>query len=101
MLRAPSERSRERPDRRRPTLAHPRPGRADAAAVIWDWRAPVAGQGAHSASDAAAARRRGLVRGAIAGAVGALVFAFWSRGLGSVALTVSAVVVLSALVSPT
>jgi hypothetical protein len=33
--------------------------------------------------------------------VGALVLAFWSRGLGSVALALSALVVLSALVSPT
>src|SRR5262249_7923654 len=89
------------PDRRRPTLAHPRPGRADAAAAIWDWRAPAAGARPASAADAGAATRRGLLRGAILATVGALVFAFWSRGLGGLALALSALVVVSALVSPT
>jgi hypothetical protein len=42
-----------------------------------------------------------VVRGLALAAVGCLVFLFWSRGLGGVALFVSGIVLASALVSPT
>jgi hypothetical protein len=82
-------------------LAHPRLGRADAAAAIWNWRASDASKTGRDAAAASQARLRGVVRGLVLAAVGSLVFLFWSRGLGSVALGVSAVVLASALVSPT
>jgi len=93
--------ARRRTNRRRPTLAHPRIGRADAAAAIWDWRAQAADKRAAHAADPARARRRGLLRGGILAVVAIGLFLFWSRVLGSVALTVSALVIVSALVSPT
>jgi len=79
----------------------PRPGRAQAAAAIWDWRASRAAKTGDAAAAQRQARMRGLIRGAVAAAVGALLFVFWSRIVGGIALGFSALVLTSALVSPT
>jgi hypothetical protein len=66
--------------------------------IVWDWR------GERRAREAAAATRSVRLRGVIAGAVGlvagTLLFLFWSRILGIVALSIGGVTALSALVSP-
>ena len=43
----------------------PRPGRPEAAAVVWDWRAPD-----DSPDRAAAARKAGVIRALVAGVAG-------------------------------
>lgn len=83
------------------TLAEPRPGRAEAAAAIWDWRALRAAKTGNAGALESQARTRGLLRGALVAVVGALVFVFWSRVAGSIALAFSGIVLTSALVSPT
>ena len=73
-------------------------GRAEAAAVIWSWRdsreaasrPPLPGE----------LRRRGLLRSLAAGVVGAAVLWFWSPLLGWIAVSISALLALAALISP-
>jgi hypothetical protein len=66
--------------------------------MIWDWRAT---KPRRNAAAPGKARQRGVLRGLGLAAVGALLFAFWSHVLGGIALGISAIVVLSALASPT
>lgn len=80
---------------------HPRPGRADAAAAIWNWRASGAAKAGDTAAAASRARLLGVIRGLALAAVGGLLFLFWSRVIGGIALGVSAVVLVAALASPT
>jgi len=76
------------------------PGRPEAAAVNWRWRNP-GHEGAEPASELPGSLRvRGLIQGAITGAIGAAVFLFWWRGFGIAILVFASVVALSALLSP-
>ena len=65
--------------------------------VMWSWERESA-----APEDKAPkwARLRGTLRALVAGAVGGVVFVFWSRTVGSVALGIATFVLLSALVSP-
>lgn len=75
-----------------------RPGRPEAAAEIWRWRAPAAGVEAPSA---ARARRRGLLQALGAGVFGTLLFVFWSQTIATIVFCVAGIIGLSALLSPT
>jgi hypothetical protein len=77
-----------------------RSGRPEAAAAIWPWRERAA-VAANAAGEASRARRRGLVRGVVVAAVGALLLVVWSRVVGGIVLGVAGVILLSAGVSPT
>jgi hypothetical protein len=75
-----------------------RPGRPEAAAVVWEWNRPRA---AAQAVSAGRERLLGTLQGAVVAAVGFLLFRHWSRAGGLVALVVSGVILVSALASPT
>ncbi len=80
-----------------PTPRQARPGRAKAAAAIWDWR------GEHSQTPAARSSRprlRGTLQALAGAGVGALIFALLSRIAGTVVMSIAAVILLSALLSP-
>lgn len=79
-------------------MAQPCPGRAEAAAAIWDWRAT---KPRRDAVAPAKARQRGVLRGLGLGVVGALLSWLWSPILGGITLGIAAIVALSALASPT
>ena len=80
-----------------PTSRQARPGRAKAAAAIWDWRGD-------SSQTPAARPSRTRLRGtlqALAGAgVGALIFARVSWIAGTVVMSIATLILLSALLSP-
>ncbi len=81
-----------------PTLRQARPGRAKAAAAIWDWR------GERSQTPAARPSRprlRGTLQALAGAAVGALIFALLSRIAGTVVMSIATLILLSALLSPT
>jgi hypothetical protein len=73
-------------------------GRPEAAAAIWSWEERP---GTPHGETAGSARRRGLLRAIVVLAMGGLLFAFWSRTLGTVVLVVGGVIGFSALISPT
>ena len=80
-----------------PILRQARPGRAEAAAAIWDWRSE------HSQTPAAQASRprlRGTLQALVGAGIGALIFALLSRIAGTVVMSVAVVILLSALLSP-
>ncbi|MEE9608918.1 MAG: hypothetical protein V3U03_14355 [Myxococcota bacterium] len=85
--------------RGRGPLWRPRPGRAEASRVVWDWR------GERTPKVAALGPGRARLRGtlqALAGAtVGALIFTFLSRTVGTLVLSIAGLILLSALASPT
>ena len=75
-----------------------RASRPEAAAAVWNWR------GAENAPVAPAAgpiRLRGSVRALIGASVGGLVYVYLSALMGKIVLTVSALLFLAALLSPT
>jgi hypothetical protein len=74
-------------------------GRAEAAAAIWAWRTTGAASSTDLASPSAA-RRRGLLRALVVGALGAALLAFWSPLLGRIVLGIASLVALAALLSP-
>ena len=76
-----------------------RPGRPEAAAVIWNWReaAPASG----SPRSAASLRTRGALQAVAGATVGGLVLAFVSKTFGFVILGIASLILLSALLSPT
>lgn len=96
----------ERPERDLLAPEPPRPGRPEAAAVVWDWRG-VGGEGGAAAPAslgrplAARLRREGLVRALVAGVAGAAVFFLWHRGAAYVVWTIAGLTLLAALASPT
>lgn len=65
--------------------------------MVWTWRVPRADA---RVSEAAAARRAGLLRAAVGLVVGAVVWAIWRTSFGAVIVGVSVVVGLLALLSP-
>lgn len=75
-------------------------GRAEAAAVVWDWRERGKRTTGSTGKSAARARLRGLAQAAVAALFGAAILVFWSRTIGTVVLAVASIVCLSALVSP-
>ena len=75
-----------------------RRGRPEAAAEIWKWREPQADAVGESPQRA---RALGSLQALGTAALGALLFLYWSRIIGTVVLTLAAVVFASALVSPT
>jgi len=77
----------------------PTPGRAEAAASIWDWRhRQIAAAPEISASRA---RIRGAIQGLTGVAAGGLIFASASTTLGTVVLGIAGLILLAALISPT
>ncbi len=77
----------------------PRPGRPEAAAIVWNWREP--GPTTAAPPEAARLRLRGALQGMIGLGVGALVLGFVSRPLGLFIVGVASLILLAALLSPT
>ena len=79
-------------------MVQPKRGRAEAAASIWDWR------GRESGAQPTEPVRSVLIRVARQALVGAtaggLIFHFVSPAVGSIVLTIAAVILTSALLSP-
>lgn len=75
----------------------PRPGRPEAAALIWPWREPV---GSAAPPPVGGIRLRGSIQGALAGAFGTALIVFGVRAIGTIALALGAGVALAALLSP-
>lgn len=73
-------------------------GRQEAAAVIWNWREKASATPAPGSN--ARARARGMLQGAIGGAIGGGIYWWWSQTIGTIVSTIAAVVFLSALISP-
>lgn len=73
----------------------PRPGRPEAAAVVWDWRAPD-----DSPDRAAAARKAGVIRALVAGVAGGAFFFFGRVTMASVVWSLGGLTLLLALASP-
>ena len=82
----------------RGALVGSRPGRAEAAAAIWDWRAPKTRPGAVNPGPA---RLRGVVRALGVAAGGAAIALLWSPGLGFWVLAIATIVLAAAIISPT
>ena len=81
-----------------PSSAGPafRAGRAEAAALCWDWRKSAV----HDAADPAPARCRGLRQTLIAGAVALIIYFFISRTMAAVVITIATLNLVAALLSP-
>jgi hypothetical protein len=82
-------------------MAQLRPGRPEAAAVIWDWRAgsaPAASPAGRSL--AGRARVRGSLQALVGLGVGSLIYAFGPPTIGLVVLGIASFIGLSALASP-
>jgi hypothetical protein len=77
-----------------------RSGRPEAAAAIWSQGRGRALAPARQRS-ARDPRLRGALQGAIGAALGAAILAFWSRTLGTIVLSLSTLVFLCAMASPT
>lgn len=75
-----------------------RAGRPEAAAEIWNWREPRV-EAPHESLQRA--RALGSLQALGTAALGALLFVYWSRIIGAVVLSLSGVVLASALISPT
>lgn len=80
-----------------PTPAKSRSGRPEAARAIWDPRGDGTGG---RRPDLRAVRRRGVVRGLIGAAVGAVLFLLGREVLAAVAWALSGTVLILALASP-
>ncbi len=80
-------------------MTSPRAGRPEAAALIWDWRAET--PAAPKAESAGRARLHGSLQALVAAAIGGAIFVWLSQTVGTVVLTVAAIVGFSALVAPT
>lgn len=74
-----------------------RPGRPEAAATIWSWRA----RDGAPARRAASLRREGMLRAVVAGIVGGLLLFFGRTIVGSIALGIGSLTLVLALASPT
>ncbi len=77
-----------------------RRGSPEAAAAIWR-QGTGAARAPRPEESARAARRRGALQALLGIALGTAIFAFWSRGVGSVVLSLSTLLGLCALASPT
>ena len=80
-----------------PNPRQAQPGRAKAAAAIWDWR------GERSQTPAARPskpRLRGTLQALAGAGIGALIFALLSRIVGTVVMSIATLILLSALLSP-
>jgi hypothetical protein len=81
------------------TACETRPGRPEAAAAIWRWRA----SDLSGAPEVSAARLRitGLLQAAVGVAFGLASYLWWSPIVAGLALTLATVILLTALASPT
>ena len=77
-----------------------RPGRAEAAETIWNWREPKTSPGAVHAAPGAA-RLRGVVRGLGVALVGLALAWLWSTLVGGIVLTIATITLVAAIASPT
>jgi hypothetical protein len=77
-----------------------RPGRPDAAGVVWTWKRE-AGRAEPEGARAAQIRRRGLIQSLVAAAIGTAIFWFVSHAVAYVIFTIATIVLFSALFSPT
>jgi len=75
-----------------------RASRPEAAAAVWDWRAT---ETARVEPAAGPIRLRGCLRALIGASVGGLVYVYLSPLVGKIVLTVSTLLLLAALLSPT
>lgn len=73
-------------------------GNPEAARVIWTRQKPDART---TQSTAGEARIGGTIRALISATFGLVVFLFWSQLIGTIVLSLSAIILFSALVSPT
>lgn len=78
------------------------PERRDPSSVVWDWRRRAGGADAAvaRAREAAAARRRGLIGGAVGLTVAVLLYFFWRPAPAYVVAGVSVLLTLLALAAP-
>ena len=74
-----------------------RPGRAEAAAAIWDWRGE---RSQIPEAKPSRPRLRGTLQALAGAGIGALVFALLSRIAGTVVMSIATLILLSALLSP-
>jgi len=79
-------------------MMQPNQGRSEAAAVIWDWRGRKSADG--SMDRARAIRIRGTTQALVGATAGGLIFHFVSPTVGTIVLTISGVILASALLSP-
>lgn len=75
------------------------PERMDPSAVAWNWRQTGGNEDTETQLNAAA-RKRGLIGGAVGLLIAAVVYYFWRPGLGYVIAGVSLALTLLALVAP-
>ena len=76
-----------------------RAGRPEAAAIIWNWHGSDSAE--KSAGSSSRTRLKGSIQGVAAGAMGALLYLYWSQTVGRIVMGLGTVILLSALVSPT
>ena len=76
-----------------------RAGRPEAAAIIWNWDGSDSAE--KSAGSSSRTRLKGSIQGVAAGAMGALLYLYWSQTVGRIVMGLGTVILLSALVSPT
>ena len=69
-------------------------------AVAWDWRRTATGDDRDETKQNAAARKRGLIGGAVGLLIAALVYQFWKPGLAYVIAGISLTLALLALAAP-
>ncbi len=82
---------------RRRGLEMQRAGRPEAAAEIWSWREPRVEASRESPQRA---RALGSLQALGTAALGALLFVYWSRIIGTLVLSLSGLVLAAALISP-
>jgi hypothetical protein len=80
-------------------MYEPRAGRPEAAAAIWNPRGEASERPTEIASGSA--RLRGALQALGAGLIAALLFLFLSRLIGCIVGTIAAIILFSALLSPT
>ena len=77
-------------------MQQPRQGSAQAARAIWDWRTA----GSAGSSGAVALRRSGLIRAAVGGAAGALLWRLGHAHVATVAWSIASLLGILAVASP-
>jgi len=78
-------------------MSQPKPGRPEAAALIWDWKSS-----SEQHVSLATGRQRivGTLQSLVGAGIGGLVYLYGSQLLGSVILSIATLILLSALLSP-
>ncbi|MEE3330760.1 MAG: hypothetical protein VX246_07810 [Myxococcota bacterium] len=82
-------------------MSTPHQARREAADAVWNWRSPSADATAASESSPARLRMIGSLQGLVTGSVATALYLFWSPTVGTIVFCISAIILFSALVSPT